>query len=101
MSPEIVRRRPTDKRVDIFSFGVTCYCLCSFEHPWQGAILNGRAALHHDTSPPKDLIGRCPNIDPRLARAIMSALEPNVDERTPDMEQFLHSIRSVEQAFVD
>ena len=52
MSPEIVRRRATDRRVDIFSFGITCYCLISFEHPWQGEILNGRAALHHDTSPP-------------------------------------------------
>jgi serine/threonine protein kinase len=101
MSPEIVRRRPTDKRVDIFSFGVTCYCLCSFEHPWQGAILNGRAALHHDTSPPKELSGRCPNIAPRLGRAIMSALNPTVDDRTPDMAEFLYAIRSVETAFVD
>ena len=52
MSPEIVRRRATDKRVDIFSFGVTCYCLCSFKHPWQGEIVSGRAALQHDTEPP-------------------------------------------------
>ena len=101
MSPEIVRRRPTDKRVDIFSFGVTCYCLVSFHHPWQGEILNGRAALHHDTSPPTDLMERCPNVDPRLSRAIMNALNPKVDERTPDMDQFLHAIRSVESAFVD
>lgn len=101
MSPEIVRRRPTDKRVDIFSFGVTCYCLCCFEHPWQGEILNGRAALQHDTSPPKDLLTRCPNLNPRLAKAIMRALDPDVDNRTPDMEQFLHEIRSIETAFVD
>lgn len=101
MSPEIVRRRPTDKRVDIFSFGVTCYCLVSFHHPWQGEILNGRAALHHDTSPPTELMERCPNVDPRLSRAIMNALNPKVDERTPDMDQFLHAIRSVESAFVD
>jgi serine/threonine protein kinase len=100
MSPEIVRRRPTDQRVDIFSFGVTCYCLCSFEHPWQGSILNGRAALHHDTSPPKELIERCPNIDPRLAKAIMNALNPVVEERTTDMDQFLGAIRAVETAFV-
>ncbi|MFK8113099.1 MAG: serine/threonine protein kinase [Rubripirellula sp.] len=100
MCPEIVRRRATDKRVDIFSFGVTCFCLCSFEHPWQGEILNGRAALQHDTSPPKELLERCPKLDPRLARAIMHALNPDVDARTPDMEQFLHAIRSVESAFV-
>ena len=101
MSPEIIRRRPTDQRVDIFSFGVTCYCLCSFQHPWQGEILNGRAALHHDTSLPTDLRERCPNIDPRLSRAIMHALHPKVEERTKDMEQFLQAIRSVDKAFVD
>ena len=101
MSPEIVRRRATDKRVDIFSFGVTCYCLCAFEHPWQGAILNGRAALQHDTSPPTELTQRCPNIDPRLSRAIMLALDPNVDQRTGSMDQFLQAIQSVETAFVE
>ena len=101
MSPEIVRRRPTDQRVDIFSFGVTCYCLCSFHHPWQGDILNGRAALKHDTLPPTELSERCPNIDPRLSRAIMNALNPDVEQRTPDMGQFLQAIRSVESVFVD
>ncbi|MDA7874995.1 serine/threonine protein kinase [bacterium] len=100
MSPEIVRRRVTDQRVDIFSFGITCYCLVSFEHPWQGEILNGRAALHHDTSPPKDLVDRCPNVDPRLSRAIMNALNPDVTLRTESMEQFLLAIKNVETVFV-
>lgn len=96
MSPEIIRRRATDQRVDIFSFGVTCYCMCCFEHPWQGEILNGRAALHHDTSQPKELLDRCPKLDPRLARAIMGALQPKVEERTPDIGQFLQAIRGVQ-----
>lgn len=99
MSPEIVRRRPTDKRVDIFSFGVTCYCLCCFEHPWQSEMLNGRAALQHDTEPPKDLTERCPQIDPRLARAIMHAIQPKVENRTPDMGTFISSIKAVEHEF--
>ena len=101
MSPEIVRRRPTDKRVDIFSFGVTCYCLCSFAHPWQGEIVSGRAALHHDTKAPKPLSEIVPNIDPKLSRAIMSALEPKVEERTESIDLFLSAIRSVESAYVD
>lgn len=101
MSPEIVRRRPTDKRVDIFSFGVTCYCLCCFEHPWQSQMLNGRAALQHDSSPPTELSVRCPNIDPRLSRAIMHALHPDVEKRTASMDHFLQTITSVEKAFVD
>ncbi|MEM9827513.1 MAG: serine/threonine-protein kinase [Planctomycetota bacterium] len=99
MSPEIVRRRATDKRVDIFSFGVTCYCLCAFEHPWQGEILNGRAALQHDTRAPKDLLERMPNLDPRLAKAIMQAIHPKVDDRTRDVDQFLNAIRKVQDEF--
>ncbi|NNE00024.1 MAG: serine/threonine protein kinase [Pirellulaceae bacterium] len=101
MSPEIVRRRATDKRVDIFSFGVTCYCLISFQHPWQGDVVNGRAALQHDTSPPKDLVERCPNIDPRLAKAVMNALHPNVDQRTSCIENFISAISAVETCFLD
>lgn len=100
MSPEIVRRRATDKRVDIFSFGVTCYCLLCFQHPWQSEMLNGRAALQHDSMPPKDLIAICPKVDPRLARAVMHAIEPNVEKRTDSMDTFISSIRQVEHEFV-
>ncbi|MFG0260907.1 MAG: serine/threonine protein kinase [Novipirellula sp. JB048] len=96
MSPEIVRRRPTDRRVDIFSFGITCYSLCSFEHPWQGDVVSGKAALHHDTSPPTELVARCPEIEPRLARAIMGALHPDVQQRIASMDQFLQATKSLE-----
>ena len=99
MSPEIVRRRPTDKRVDIFSFGVTCFCLIAFEHPWQSEMLNGRAALQHDNNAPKELTDLCPNIDPRIAKAVMRALQPKVENRMPTVQQFLHEIRDVESVF--
>lgn len=52
MSPEIVRRKPTDQRVDIFSFGVTCYHMCTFELPWPVGDASGLAALQHDTHAP-------------------------------------------------
>lgn len=101
MSPEIVRRRPTDKRVDIFSFGVTCYCLLTFQHPWQGEIVTGRAALHHDTSPPTDIRDRRPDLEPRLARAVMQAIDPKVEQRTPTIEQFINAIRSATHELAD
>ncbi len=99
MSPEIVRRRHTDKRVDIFSLGVTFYCMLTFAHPWQGEVVSGRAALHHDTSPPTPILERAPKIEPRLAKAVMQAMAPKVEERTPTIENFLHQIRNVETAF--
>jgi serine/threonine protein kinase len=100
MSPEIVRRRPTDKRVDIFSFGVSCYCLCTFEFPWQASQTNGRAALHHDTTPPKDILELRPDLDPRLARAIIQAMNPKLQERTVSLDLFLKQISAVTSATV-
>ncbi|MEM6691868.1 MAG: serine/threonine-protein kinase [Planctomycetota bacterium] len=101
MSPEIVRRRPTDQRVDIFSLGVTCFCLIAFEHPWQNEMLNGRAALHHDTTPPKQLSEVCPRVNPKVARAVMQAIEPKVESRTASVKHFLKAIEKVQSVYVD
>ncbi len=95
MSPEIVRRRNTDQRVDIFSFAITCYHLITFDLPWQISDTTGRAALHHDTSPPHDILEHKPSMDRNLATAIMQAMLPNPDQRTSDMETFLKQIRNV------
>lgn len=100
MSPEIVRRRHTDKRVDIFSLGVTFYCLLTFSHPWQGEIVSGRAALQHDSSESTDLLERRPDVDPRLARLIMKMIEPNVDNRLKSIDEFLSLSKKIESAFV-
>ncbi|MCO8120554.1 serine/threonine protein kinase [Stieleria sp. TO1_6] len=101
MSPEIVRRRPTDKRVDLFSLGVTFYCLIAFTHPWQGDEVTGRAALHHDTSPPKPLTEVCPNVDTSLARSVMQMMQPKVEDRTPDIDHFIQAIRKVKSVYKD
>jgi serine/threonine protein kinase len=98
MSPEIVRRRSTDKRVDIFSFALTCYHLITFELPWQMSDTTGRAALHHDTSPPRNIMELAPQLDRSLGSAIMQAMAPNPDQRTQDMETFLRQIRNVKDS---
>lgn len=101
MSPEIVRRRATDKRVDIFSLGVTFYCLIALEHPWRGDEVSGKAALNHDTRPPRELTEACPNVEPSLARAVMQMMHPKVDERTPNIEQFIQTIGRLKSVYRD
>ena len=98
MATEIVRRRATDQRVDIFSFGVTCYHLITLDLPWQISDTSGKAALRHDTFPPQEILELRPDLDKSLAGAIMAAIKPNPDERTPDMDTFLHQIRGVKQS---
>lgn len=95
MAPELVRRYATDQRLDIFSFGVTAYEICTFALPWRRGV-TGMAAMTHD-QPPDDIRKYRPKIDPVLARAIHYCIEPNRDRRCGSMEEFLQIIRNVEQ----
>jgi serine/threonine protein kinase len=94
MAPEVVRRRPTDQRLDIFSFGVTCYHLLTFELPWPAGDATGMAALHHDTTAATDILKYRPDLDRVLASAVMNAMNPNLAQRTPDMDTFLKQIKN-------
>jgi len=93
MAPELVRRKPTDHRVDVFAFGVTAYEICAGELPWLRGD-TGLAAMSHDR-PPADIRKHRPQIHPQLAKAIHSCLEPDPKNRCPSMDAFMRAIRSV------
>ncbi|MEZ6138628.1 MAG: serine/threonine-protein kinase [Pirellulaceae bacterium] len=95
MAPEIVRRRATDQRLDIFSFGVSCYQLLTFEFPWPGGEVSGLAALNHDTSNPKSIFEYRPELDKALGGLIMQSVQPNPSDRVQSMEQVVSTLRSV------
>jgi serine/threonine protein kinase len=94
MAPELVRRRPTDQRLDIFAFGVTAFEICTFELPWLSGD-TGMAAMTHDQRP-ADIRKFRPHIEPRLAGAIHACIEPDLRKRCPSMDQFLEMIEGVE-----
>ena len=96
MAPEIVRRRPTDRRVDVFAFGVSAYELLAFELPWPHAESTGVGALSHDTDAPVPLGELQPRLDPTLVEAIHECLAANREQRTPSLDAFLRRIRRVE-----
>jgi serine/threonine-protein kinase len=98
MAPEVVRRRPTSQKLDIFAFGVTIYELCAFELPWpRGA---GKEAMTHGSQEPTDIRKFCPLIDQRLERAISACLEPSPEDRPASMEDFLKRIKGIEHETV-
>jgi serine/threonine-protein kinase len=94
MAPEVVRRRPTDRRLDIFSYGVSMYELFAFDLPWQRGT-DGRAAMAHGMSVPAPLRKFYPKINPTLEAAIHKCMESNPDERFQTMTQFLKAIARV------
>lgn len=94
MAPELVRRRPTDQRLDVFAFGVTVYEICTGELPWMSGD-TGQAAMTHDT-PAAPIDRYRPQIHPRLAKAIHACLESDPKNRCPSMEEFLKAIEGLD-----
>jgi serine/threonine-protein kinase len=95
MAPEIVRRRETSTKLDVFALGVTVYRLLTFEHPWNATDTTGKVALAHDTQAPVHLNDRLPEIDKKLAEAIHKCLLPDPDKRMPSCRAFLGAISGV------
>lgn len=93
MAPEVVRRRQADRRIDIFSFGVTAYEICTLAAPWARGT-SGNAALAHDSIPAL-IQDSWPEIPPDLGNAIMACLAAEPAARPASMEAFLKSIAGV------
>lgn len=93
MAPEVVRRRQADKRLDIFSFGVSAYEIATLTAPWPRGK-TGMAALAHD-SPPTPIEEHWPEIPPLLGAAIMACLAAEPGKRPESMQQFLKRIETV------
>jgi serine/threonine-protein kinase len=93
MAPEVVRRRATSQRLDIFSFGVTIYEMCAFTLPWPKGT--GQEAMIHGTEAPTDIRKYRPKIAGPLETAIMSCIESNPEKRPKSMDDFLKMIRGL------
>ncbi|MBX3421848.1 MAG: serine/threonine protein kinase [Pirellulaceae bacterium] len=97
MAPEIVRRRATDQRLDIFALGVSVYQLLTFELPWPGGETSGMAALNHDSSNPRSILELRPELNRNLANLIMLSIQPDPKDRVQTMELFVQQLKKVEQ----
>jgi serine/threonine-protein kinase len=96
MAPEVVRRKATDQRLDIFAYGVSMYELFAFDLPWQRGS-DGRAAMAHGLSAPPPLRKFYPKIHPVLEAAIHKCMEAEPEKRFPSMTQFLKAISRLER----
>jgi serine/threonine-protein kinase len=95
MAPEIIRRRPTDQRLDIFALGVSVYQLCALELPWPGSDASGKVAMLHDTVPPVPLLKARPDLNPKLADLVMRCLQINPADRPQTSEEFVGVVRTI------
>lgn len=95
MAPEIVRRKATDQRVDIFALGVTAFQMWSFDFPWPSSDPTGKGALHHDSREPTPILEFCPKMSRTIARTIMQCIEPDPNKRPETADVVLSLLKKV------
>jgi serine/threonine protein kinase len=95
MAPEVVRRKQTDQRLDIFAYGVSMYELFAFDLPWQRGD-TGQAAMSHGQSAPPPLRKFYPKIHPTLEAAIHKCMESEPENRFQTITQYLKAISRVQ-----
>ena len=92
MAPELIRRQPTDKRIDVFSYAVTCFEVCTRKLPWEKAT-SLEAIMQHLNSPPVDIRKLAPDLDPDVAATIMRGLETDRNRRWQSAREMADALR--------
>ncbi len=95
MAPEIVRRKATDQRVDLFALGVSAYQMWTFEFPWPSSDSTGRTALQHDSKAPQPIEEKLPRVNKTIAKTIMKCLEADPNLRPQTAGDVLRLIKQV------
>lgn len=99
MAPELIKRQPTDQRLDIFSYAVTCFEMYTRRFPWDAALTID-AVLQHINKPPVEITTLVQGIDKQIAAAIMKGLKANPDERWQKVSEMVAEIRDAEARLV-
>lgn len=99
MAPEIVRRKPTDQRVDLFSLGVTAYQMWTFTFPWPSTDATGTGALQHDSRDPTPILVLRPKINRSIAKTIMACIEADPNNRPETAEAVLKMLKNAASDF--
>jgi eukaryotic-like serine/threonine-protein kinase len=95
LAPEVVRRRGSDYRQDVFAFGVVAYEMLSGRLPWATSGARS-AAMQWETAQPADIREHQPHLHPRLAAAVAGCIHPDLRQRTGSLQHFLAQVAGLD-----
>lgn len=93
MAPELIRRQPTDTRIDVFAFAVTCFEMLTRKLPWEKAT-SLEAIMQHLHSPPLDIRKLAPDLDEEIAATVMRGIEVDRGRRWQSARDMTEALRA-------
>jgi serine/threonine protein kinase len=91
LAPELIRRAPTDHRVDCFALGVTAYEVFTGDLPWEKGTSQEvlRAIVNNTARNPRELH---PELDEDVAEFLLKAVDRDVNKRFQTPAEFREAI---------
>jgi eukaryotic-like serine/threonine-protein kinase len=94
MAPELVRREPTDERLDVFSFGVLAYELLTNKLPFGGGSTMAQMTQKINATP-LDPVVLNPRISDDLRDILLRTIAPKPNDRWQRMSTLGDALREV------
>lgn len=95
LAPEIINRKATDLRVDIYALGITAFELLTGTLPWERATNSADTLRKHLNTPPRHIQEVRPDIDDDTAQVIMRAFEKDPMDRYRSMSDLRNAFEAL------
>lgn len=94
LAPEVIRRKATDKRVDLFAMGVTAYETLLNALPWDSSR-SINTMLDHLNNPGRDPRVYAPDLDDKTHKFLVKAIERDANLRFQTSEEFREALQKL------
>jgi serine/threonine protein kinase len=94
LAPELIKRLPTDHRVDLFALGVTAYETFTGRLPWEKAQ-SLQTLMGHMNSAGKDPRDFCPDLAEDTARFLIKAIQREPADRFQSAAAFREALKAL------
>jgi eukaryotic-like serine/threonine-protein kinase len=94
LAPELIKRQPTDHRVDLFALGITAYETFTGIMPWEKAA-SLQVLLNLMNSPGRDPKEMRPDLDNATAAFLKKGIERDPNDRFQTAAEFREALRAL------
>lgn len=95
LAPELIKRKPTDHRVDLFALGVTAFEMYTGQLPWERSPSSEETFRRRLNTPPRDPRDLNPKVDDALATVLLKSVGKEPHERYPTAAAFKEALERV------
>lgn len=97
LAPEIIRRKTTDHRVDLFALGVTAYEVFTGQLPWERSVSSEETFHRRLNTPPRIPKELNPQLDDDVNKLLLRSIAQDPGERYPTATAFKEALAKLKK----